>query len=86
MISEYVKQDIDNYVTSGTPVGDFLHSVLCNDLQESFGRADENNREALFDIVCYLHNNAPSICWGHPDRVNNWLQIHRDKRAKEEII
>lgn len=70
---EHTKQDIDAYVRDRLPPGDFLHAVLSNDLRESVFRADEENRAAMFDIVCYCYNNIPAECWGSRERVSNWL-------------
>lgn len=59
-----IQNNIDNYVTRHIDPGDFLQAVLANDLREAFGRADEENRYAMFDIVAYCWNNIPSNCWG----------------------
>lgn len=53
--------------------GGFLRAVLENDLVQAFQRADDENLEALFDIVSYLYNEVPSVCWGSPARVRAWL-------------
>ena len=59
--------------------GGFLIAVLENNLRKSFRQADKANREALFEIVCHCYNKLPSICWGSPEKVENWLL------RKEEI-
>jgi|TARA_Y100000310_G_scaffold341525_1_gene440939 hypothetical protein len=74
MIPAKMKAAIDDYVQLRRPVGDFLTAVLSNKLCESFGRADENNRKHLFDIVGYCYNEIPSECWGSPEKVESWLQ------------
>ena len=73
MIPERTKQAIDQYVSAHTPRGGFLTAVLSNDLKGAFGRADEENRAALFDIVGYCYNEIPSECWGSPAKVEAWL-------------
>lgn len=70
------------YIEDGCPTGDFLRAVLSNDLKESFGRADEQNRETLFDIVSFLYNEAPAPCWGSPDLVKAWLE----KETAERVV
>ena len=81
MIPEYTKQAIDAYVQDHRPVGDFLTAVLSNDLALSFGRADEENRRALFDIVSYCWNEIPGPCWGSPKKVRAWLEVGAMKQA-----
>lgn len=73
-IPEYTKEDIDQYVTRRIPPGDFLHAVLCNDLMEAMGRADDENREAIYAICVYIYNNIPANCWGSKEKVELWLK------------
>lgn len=82
MIPEYTKQCIDDYVQKGVPLGDFLTAVMANDLMESYRRADENNTKHMHDIVKYVYNYTPVICHGSYAIVEEWLQRHRDERAK----
>ena len=69
-----IKAAIDRYVQQRTPVGGFLTAVLENNLTEAFARADDYNRETLFDIVSYCWNDIPAVCWGSPVKVRKWLQ------------
>ena len=39
-MSEFTRNQIDQYVETGCPVGGFLSAVLENNLQEALGRAD----------------------------------------------
>ena len=64
MIPEEIKQTLERYVNDKIPTGGFVRSVLANDLKGAFGRADINNRYALFDIVCYVVNEMPYDCQG----------------------
>ena len=68
-----VVESLRLYVEERIPPGDFLYAVLTNDLRESFGRADEENRAAMFEIVAYCWNHIPCTCWGSPERVREWL-------------
>jgi hypothetical protein len=77
-------ESLKRYVEHGIPVGDFLTAVLENNLREAFGRADIYNREALFDIVCYCWNEIPATCWGSPERVKAWIEMHRKRRPQNE--
>lgn len=73
MIPSHLKESFDEYVSLGIPTGDFLRAVLENDLMEAFGRADDNNREIMFDICCYVYNEIPAGCHGSKQAVKDWL-------------
>lgn len=68
------------YAEAGVPPGGFLEAVLSNDLKEAFGRADENNRYAMFDIVSYCWNHIPAACWGSKEAVTEWLKAKAAQR------
>lgn len=73
---------LDLYVTEGIPTGGFLEAVLCNNLMESFGRADMGNRLALFEICSYVYNELPSGCHGSPEKVQAWLEMKHQERKE----
>ena len=56
-----MKEAITRYVERGISPGGFLEAVLANDLKESLGRADEDSRESLFEIVKYIYNNWETV-------------------------
>ena len=66
------------YADHHLPVGGFLSSVLANNLVESFARADDNNRAALWEIAGYCHWELPSQCWGDEVKVRAWLSNNED--------
>ncbi len=63
---------LQRWVDDGVLPGDFLTACLENDLSEAAGRADENNILILPAYVGWLYNEAPSACWGSPERVVAW--------------
>lgn len=65
---------LDRYVEQRIPTGGFLQAVLENDLVAAVSRADDQNRQALADIVQYIYNNLPLACWGSPESVKTWLE------------
>lgn len=65
---------IQAYVETGRPVGSFLEAVISNDLSESFGRADHNNRHRMFDIVSFIYNEMPAPCWGSKKKYEMWIK------------
>ena len=66
---------INRYALQHQPVGDFLTAVLTNDLKGAFGRADENNRENLHEIVGYVYNEIPSVCQGSAAKYKAWTEM-----------
>lgn len=79
-IPDYTLAALQRYVEHHIPPGGFLRSVLENDLKESLGRADGNNRFALFYIVSWLYNEAPMTCWGSPENVEAWLSSVKEEQ------
>ena len=73
MIPENTLDGLKRYSQERIPPGSFLTSVLENDLLESFSWADKENREVLYEIVCYCYNELPYDCWGSPEKVRKWL-------------
>ena len=77
MIPSHTKAVIDRYVRDHCPTGGFLYAVLTNDLFEAVARADEYNRECLSDICEYIQTHIPSIAWGNPEKVRQWLEPYK---------
>lgn len=71
---------LQDYIAKGTPPDGFFKALLENDLRESFGRADIDNRNDLFEIVSWLWNYAPAMCWGNPQKVRDWVQMKQVER------
>ena len=76
-----IVESLQRYVDHGVPTGSFLQAVLENDLKESFARADDDNRDALFEIVNHCYNEIPGNCWGSPEKVEAWLAMHEAQRT-----
>lgn len=72
-VPAHLRGGLMRYLLYRIPPGHFLLAVLSNDLKEAMGRADVDSRAGLFNIVSFLYNNAPSSCWGNPDKVHEWL-------------
>ena len=73
MLDSFIEDSLNRYARDHCPTGSFLRAVLENDLREAFGRADDNNRYIMFDIVCYCWNQLPAECWGSKENVAKWL-------------
>jgi hypothetical protein len=72
-IPENTKRTIDDYVSKKYPPGSFVYAVLCNNLSEAIGNADEVNAQHIRGIVCYVYNKIPSNVWGSKEKVDKHL-------------
>lgn len=79
-IRENMMESIKAYVKEGRPVGNFLQAVICNDLKEAVGRADDENLQNIPAFVAYFYNETPMACWGSRERMRDWL----DGKQKEK--
>lgn len=77
MLPEYMQEPAREYVELGHRPGDFLYEVLCNNLVNAFGRADETNFDRMHVWARWLFNEAPASCWGSPEKVKAWLEVQR---------
>lgn len=66
-------EGIRRYVDDRIKPGSFITAVLSNNLRDSFGKGDQENRDTLFEIVRYLYWEVPGDCWGSHERVSEWL-------------
>lgn len=73
LLPGHIREGVKRYIEKGIEPGSFLTAIICNDLKESFGRADETNRARMFDIVGFFYNEAPSRCWGSQETMNRWM-------------
>jgi len=74
------------WVTVAQPTGDFLYAVLTNNLKEACNRADDENIEALYHIVCWLYNHAPLGCWGSVENVKGWQGWTRETPVTKNVF
>jgi hypothetical protein len=62
------------YFEHHVPPGDFLKSVLSNDLTGSLRRAE--SLELVELCVSFLTWHAPTQAWGSAEKVSRWLQVN----------
>ncbi len=74
LIPDYMIGGLRRYIENGVEPGSFLSAVLCNDLRGACERADDTNRERLFQYIQFLYSYAPSACWGSPTRFEAWIE------------
>ena len=70
---------LKRYIEERIKPGHFLTAVIRNDLSEAFGRADHECLTNLPAIVAYFYNEAPSACWGSPEKMEKWLESGKSK-------
>ena len=73
-IPDYMSGGIQRYIENGIEPGDFLTAVICNDLFEAVGRADETNMANLPAYVSYFYTEAPSLCHGSRELMKLWIE------------
>jgi len=72
-IPERMRGAITRYIEDRRIPGGFLQAVICNNLSEAVGRADDENIRNLPAYVNFFYNHAPSQCWGSPEKMIKWL-------------
>lgn len=72
-VPEHMRPAIVAYIEQHQRPGEFLTAVICNDLREAVGRADDRNIGELPAYVNAFYNYAPSACWGSPEKMEAWL-------------
>jgi hypothetical protein len=78
-LPEHMQDDARRYVEDGE-CGDFLRTLVSNQLVEAWKRADQINRSYWAEWVDWLLAEPPSICWGSPEKVTAWIRGHEAAR------
>lgn len=73
-LPEHMQPAAQRYVEHGVHPGSFLTAVICNDLFDAFQRADDVNRDAMFDWCMFFHNDVPGDCYGDYETFKAWLK------------
>ena len=79
-LPEHMQSTAREYVELGMPPGGFFYAVLCNQLVEAFGKADQINRASMYMWAEWLYNEAPQNCWGTPEKIKGWIEQYRVRR------
>lgn len=72
-IPDRMMDGIERYIKYGVIPGDFLKAIICNDLKEAIGQADDENINNLPAYVGYFYNEAPADCWGNHKKMIVWV-------------
>ena len=72
-IPEKMRRGARLYVEAGKLPGGFLQAVLRDSLTETYGKADDENKEAIESYVMWLYNDIPAGCWDSQKKINDWV-------------
>lgn len=81
MIPPYMHEGLKRWVEIGLVPGDFMRSVLENDLKGAAGHADNENRYRLYDYAMFMIWYLPAECHGSKQAVLDWVE--RGEAARE---
>ena len=65
---------IQRYIHERIKPGRFLTAVICNNLSDAVGQADDENLENLPAYAAYFYNEVNSNCWGSKKKMKEWLE------------
>lgn len=72
-VSANMLHEIKEYVHKGIIPCSFLRRVICNNLMGAVTFALTDQLANLPAYVLYMHNEAPSSCWGSVDKMEQWI-------------
>lgn len=73
-VAENLREGIIRYFEHHILPGRFLIACLENDLQNAIGYASTQHWDYIFGIMNFLHNFAPTECWGSKEIVREWVK------------
>ena len=74
ILPDYMHEAMIAWIETGRMPGNFLSSLLSNNLFLTFHHADQTNLAMIGDYINYLYNYTPGECWGSPDKVRAWKE------------
>ena len=87
LVPEHMRHGFIMWVAFGRVdmLGHFMRNLLSNDLMGAFSRADSTNLACMRDWVMFLHNYAPSGCYGSPEKVVAWKGLLFETPSEDDI-
>ena len=77
LIPEHMHASITLWIERGGPrpelMGSFLRAILCGKLFEALAHADDINANSIKEWALFLHNYAPSSCYGSAEKLQEWF-------------
>ena len=86
LIPKKCMKALNRYSEKHIKPGDFLKSVLENNLSLSVRLADDYNITILPVYVNYMYNELPMLCSGSKEKVEKWLQNGKDKKLFNDLL
>lgn len=83
MIPPHMIVALKTYIFEGAHLGNFLTALLCNDLMETMGRADDTNIMVVPWYCGILYNYMPRIMRGDREAINAWIELCHNAREEE---
>lgn len=68
-IPQNMVESLLRYKETGLLPGDFLQAVICNDLVEACGRADDYNIDVIPAYASFLYSELPITAWGSREKM-----------------
>lgn len=84
VLPAHMEGAIHRYLERGIHPGGFLEAVICHDLFEAVGRADETNMRNLPAFVAFFYNETPAMCHGSLEIMDKWTTHRQGVYAKQE--
>ena len=75
MIPEHMHEGLKRYIEDGIKPGDFLRLMLEHRIYEAAGRADDINKDQLYQYIYYMYNYMPMQSHGSEEIVANWIKL-----------
>lgn len=89
-IPEHMKASIVRYVHFGCKPGDFLRSVLCNDLIHAAMYADDINKHLLYDyataMFCFIPAASHGVSGDGVSRIDAWCGERCEKPLDRTLV
>ena len=77
-----LKRGLQLYLERGIETGSGLGAVLEGDLWKAGNTLDSNNWKHLRELMGWIYNNPPAICYGSKEKVAKWIS-HRGAEGYE---
>lgn len=92
MVPNNIKSAITAWVFEARVPGSFVKAVLENDLNKAVIGADPTVLPHLKDIVLYMVNEVPALCWGSKEKMSSWSNlggqkgIHEARKRQDQLV
>lgn len=84
-LPSHIRYGMFRWIEYGNVPGDFLCMVILNNLTGAFQKADNTNRDKMFEIASFMYSDAPSQCRGSQKMMDEWCESGGAKGRKLPI-